>query len=221
MAAPCGRINHAPQCFSVRMKRLLLILWCGLLILATANTLAIEQTPPATDIALSKAEQAWLEKRQGAPLRYCFSPVWKPYDFLEDGKHKGIFADYLRFLSQRLNIPLQPVVSNSWHEALQFASERKCDFVSGAVKTPEREAYLAFTTPYYLTTHVLLAKPDQAFIQSIADIADRKIAVPAKGAIADTLRIHCGRRILLPLLLVWNRQNFYSKRSKVVMSMLG
>ncbi|UJS25273.1 response regulator [Thiothrix winogradskyi] len=170
------------------MKRLLLILWCGLLILATANTLAIEQTPPATDIALSKAEQAWLEKRQGAPLRYCFSPVWKPYDFLEDGKHKGIFADYLRFLSQRLNIPLQPVVSNSWHEALQFASERKCDFVSGAVKTPEREAYLAFTTPYYLTTHVLLAKPDQAFIQSIADIADRKIAVPAKGAIADTLR---------------------------------
>lgn len=147
----------------------------------------LQPQTPAT-ITLTDTEQAWLTQRQGAPLRYCFSPVWKPYDFWEDGKHKGIFADYLQLVSQRLNIPLQPVVSNSWHEALQFASERKCDLVSGAVKTPEREAYLAFTTPYYLTTHVLLAKPDQPFIQSIADIADRKIAVPAKGAIADTLR---------------------------------
>lgn len=187
MAAPCGRINHAPQCFSVRMKRLLLILWCGLLILATANTLAIEQTPPATDIALSKAEQAWLEKRQGAPLRYCFSPVWKPYDFFEDGKHQGIFADYLQLLAKRLNIPVQPVLSSTWGEALESVREGKCDLLSGAVKMPEREAYLAFTTPYFQTSNVVLAKSDQKFIQSLAEIADQKIAAPSNTAIQKQL----------------------------------
>ncbi len=118
------------------MKPLLIILLCGLLIFSTANTPAIEQAPPSADIALSKSEQAWLKQREGAPLRYCFSPVWKPYDFLEDGKHKGIFADYLQLFSQRLNIPLQPVVSSSWAEAQQFAREGKCDLLSGAVKTP-------------------------------------------------------------------------------------
>ncbi|QTR51194.1 response regulator [Candidatus Thiothrix anitrata] len=169
------------------MKRLLIILWCGLLILATANTLAIEQTPPATAIALSKSEQAWLEKRQGAPLRYCFSPVWKPYDFFEDGKHQGIFADYLQLLSKRLNIPVQPVLSSTWGEALQSAREGKCDLLSGAVKMPEREAYLAFTTPYFQTSNVVLAKSDQKFIQLLAEIADQKIAAPSNTAIQKQL----------------------------------
>lgn len=172
------------------MKPFFLILFCCFLLPSVGQATAAD-TPqlqtPAT-IALTKAEQIWLAQHQDTGLRYCFSPVWTPYDFLEDGQHKGIFADYLQLISQRLGIPLQPVISNSWHKALQLARERKCDLVSGAVKTPEREAYLAFTSPYYLTTHVLLAKSDQPFIQSIADIADRKIAVPAKGAIADTLR---------------------------------
>ena len=75
----------------MHMKPLLLIFLYGLLIFSTANTPAIEQIPPSTAIALSKSEQAWLKQREGAPLRYCFSPVWKPYDFLEGGKHKGIF----------------------------------------------------------------------------------------------------------------------------------
>jgi ABC-type amino acid transport substrate-binding protein len=170
------------------MKPFLFILFLSLSILSAANITAAEQTPNTAGIALTEAETAWLAQRNGAPLRYCFSPVWKPYDFLEDGQHKGIFADYLQLLSKRLNIPLQPVISGSWGEALEFARERQCDFVSGAVKTPERETFLAFTTPYYQTSHVLLAKPDQPFIQSIADIADKKIVVPSNGAIGTVLR---------------------------------
>ncbi len=170
------------------MKPLLLILLYGLLIFATANTPAIEQIPPSTDIVLSNAEQAWLDQRQGAPLRYCFSPVWKPYDFLEDGKHKGIFADYVHLFSKRLNVSVQPVLSSTWGEALQFTREGKCDFLSGAVKMPEREDFLSFTTPYYQTSHVLLAKSGRPFVQSLADIADQKIVIPTGGAIGKQLR---------------------------------
>lgn len=141
-----------------------------------------------TVVALSQSEQTWLKQREGAPLRYCFSPVWKPYDFLEDGKHKGIFADYLQLFSQRLNLPLQPVLSNTWGEALQFVREGRCDFLSGAVKTPEREDFLSFTTPYYQTSHVLLAKSGQPFVQSLADIADQKIVIPTGGAVGVRLR---------------------------------
>jgi polar amino acid transport system substrate-binding protein len=158
-----------------------------LLIFSAANAAAVEQTPNATAITLTTAEQAWLAQRQGAPLRYCFSPVWKPYDFFEDGKHKGIFADYLQLLSKRLNIPVQPVLNSTWGEALQSVREGKCDLLSGAVKTPEREAYLTFTTPYFQTSNVVLAKSDQKFIQSLTEIADQKIAVPSNSAIQKQL----------------------------------
>ena len=156
----------------MRIKPFFTRLLLGSLLVATVNVIAIEQPPNSTTLVLSNTEKAWLAQRNGAALRYCFSPVWKPYDFFEDGKHKGIFADYLQLLSKRLNIPLQPVVSLSWGEALQFVREGKCDLLSGAVKTPEREAFLAFTSPYFQTSNVLLAKPDKTFIQSLAQIAD-------------------------------------------------
>ena len=187
----CAILTPCPNGVSSSyMKPFFLILFCCFLLLSVGQATAAD-TPqpqaPAT-IALTKAEQTWLAQHQDTGLRYCFSPVWKPYDFLEDGQHKGIFADYLQLISQRLGIPLQPVVSSGWSEALTFARERKCDFLSGAVKTPERETFLAFTTPYYQTSHVLLAKPDQPFIQSIADIADKKIVIPSSGAIGTVLR---------------------------------
>ncbi len=172
----------------MRIKPFFTRLLLGSLLVATVNVIAIEQPPNSTTLALSNTEKAWLAQRNGAALRYCFSPVWKPYDFFEDGKHKGIFADYLQLLSKRLNIPLQPVVSLSWGEALQFVREGKCDLLSGAVKTPEREAFLAFTSPYFQTSNVLLAKPDKTFIQSLAQIADQEIAVPSNTAIETRLR---------------------------------
>ncbi|OQX08716.1 MAG: hypothetical protein BWK73_24625 [Thiothrix lacustris] len=168
------------------MKLFFAILLYSCWVFSAANTTAAEQ-PLNAAITLTAAEQAWLEQRQGAPLRYCFSPVWKPYDFFEDGKHQGIFADYLRLLSKRLNITVQPVLSSTWGEALQSAREGKCDLLSGAVQTPEREAYLSFTTPYFQTSNVLLAKADQKFIQSLREIADKKIAVPSNSAIQKQL----------------------------------
>ncbi|MEB4593142.1 transporter substrate-binding domain-containing protein [Candidatus Thiothrix sp. Deng01] len=182
------------------MRAFLFIFVCGLLFFQTVNAAfagpasrlpGIQDGPRPQDpaiIPLTGEEQAWLAGRGGQALRYCFSPIWQPYDFLDKGQHKGIFADYLQLMSRRLGIPLEPVISHSWGETLQFARERKCDLIAAAVKTPEREKYLAFTSPYFHATHVLLAKSDQAFIQSIDDIADKKIAVPKDGAIADMLR---------------------------------
>ncbi len=152
---------------------------------AAQNDLPSQEIVP---IPLTAAEKQWLEPYKTSGLRYCFSPNWIPYDYLAEGQHKGIFADYLHLLAKRLGITLKPVISQSWQQTLEFAHERKCDLVSGAVKTPERENYLAFTTPYYMTAHLLLAKSSEPFIQSIADIADKKIALPDYTAVEETLK---------------------------------
>ncbi|SEA40931.1 Signal transduction histidine kinase [Thiothrix caldifontis] len=181
------------------MKRFVFSLFYSILLLLVASSVAVEKSSkplaePAKDLtqgtpfSLTDVEQAWLEPYKNTGLRYCFSPVWIPYDFLADGKHQGIFADYLQLISSRLGIALHPVTSRSWGEALQFARERKCDLVSGLVRTPEREAFLSFTSPYFETSNVLLAKSDQTFVQSLMEIADQKIAVPSNSAIEKELR---------------------------------
>jgi len=133
-------------------------------------------------LALSDVEHAWLANHP--KLRYCFSPVWIPYDYFEAGKHQGMFKDYLNLLEQKLGIVFEaiPTVTpdapeRGWQKALDFARERRCDFISGAVQVPERESYLSFTAPYFDVTQVLIAKPDQPFVAGIDRLQDKSIGV--------------------------------------------
>jgi len=141
---------------------------------------------PRTPV-LSAAEQAYLDNKGGV-LTYCFSPVWTPYDYLENGEHRGIFRDYLDLFARKLEIALRPLPSQTWREALEFARERRCDLISGAVPTPEREAYLAFTSPYVQLTHVLLARDEAPFVAGIESLAGLPIAVPGGTAVAANLK---------------------------------
>lgn len=145
------------------------------------------QSSPDNQFNLSRKEIDWL-KQHKTTIRYCFNPVWTPYDYQEDGQHKGIFADYLTLLSARLDIKLNPVISKTWGETLQNIKEGKCDLISGAVRNNERESYLDFTAPYFRTSHVLLAKPERPIASSFAPITNKTIAVPNNSAIAATLK---------------------------------
>ena len=138
-------------------------------------------------IGLSPAERAYLRDK-GHRLRYCFSPFWNPYDYLDAGRHQGIFKDYLSLFADKLGVTFEPVPSATWGEALAFAQARDCDLLSGAVRTPEREQFLAFTEPYYWVSHVLVALRDAPYVSGIEAIADRAIAVPESSAIAAELR---------------------------------
>ncbi len=138
-------------------------------------------------IDLSAAERTYLRDK-GHRLRYCFSPVWNPYDYLDAGRHQGIFKDYLSLFASKLGVTLEPVPSATWGEALAFARARDCDLLSGAVRTPEREQFMAFTEPYYWVSHVLVALRDAPYVSGIEAIAERAIAVPESSAIAAELR---------------------------------
>lgn len=137
---------------------------------------------PQTQLRLTQTERAWLAKYP--TLHYCFSPSWQPYDYWEANQHHGIFKDYLRLFEQKLGVVLQPIPSftaetphKSWQKTLDFMRMRHCDFLSGAVRIPERESYLSFTQPYYHVTQVLLALADKPFIAQLEVLKDKPIGV--------------------------------------------
>ncbi|GEM_PF-5082574 len=148
------------------------------------------QTRP---IELTPEERAWLAEHR--TLRYCFSPVWRPYDYWENSQHQGMFKDYLALFAHKLGVTFVPVPTlepqnpgRGWKKALEFAKERRCDLISGAVYTPERETYLSFTRPYLNIAQVLIAKSDKPFVSGLGAIADQVIAVPPGTALEATLR---------------------------------
>jgi ABC-type amino acid transport substrate-binding protein/CheY-like chemotaxis protein/HPt (histidine-containing phosphotransfer) domain-containing protein len=142
---------------------------------------------PPGHVRLSFAEREYL-RRKDKRLRYCFSPVWSPYDYLEDGEHRGLFRDFLDRFADKLGVALEPVPSETWAQALGFVRERRCDLVSGAVRTADRATYLDFTTPYFELSHVLVATSDKPYVRGLKALRGEAIAVPGASAIETELR---------------------------------
>jgi diguanylate cyclase (GGDEF)-like protein len=161
---------------------------------ATTPRGASSSSPPPV---LTPAQARWLAERGGRAVTYCYNPAWPPFDFRKDGAHHGIFKDYLDLLSRRSGLTFQPRPTATWSDALAASQRGDCDIVSGLAKTPEREAWLSFTAPYYRLVNVLVAKPDKPFIGSLASLDGRTLAGPADGAVMQGIaRDHPGIHLL-------------------------
>lgn len=121
-------------------------------------------------------------------LTYCFSPEWRPYDYLENGEHKGILSDHLKTLERKIGIQFIPYISKNLGELLENAKEGKCQFVSGLIHTKEREAFLDFTTPYFYISNVLVAKADQSFVNNIEELAGKSIGIVKNSVIGKQIK---------------------------------
>ncbi len=135
---------------------------------------------------LNPTEQHWLSTHRR--LKYCFNPHKKPYDYIEDGAHQGIFADYLALFGDKLNIHWQAVPTANWNDAVEAARQRHCDVISGAIKTPELEQFFDFSTPYFEITPVLLAKANKPFVKGIEEVRAHPIGVLRNSPLEALLR---------------------------------
>jgi diguanylate cyclase (GGDEF)-like protein len=145
---------------------------------------AASSRPPASSprIALTPAQARWIADRGGRVVSYCYHPAWPPFDFRQDGAHRGLFKDYLDLLSKRAGLTFEPRPTATWADAIAASRRGDCDIVSGLVKTPEREAWLAFTAPYYRLVDVLVAPSGKPYVGSLASLDGQTLAGPADSA---------------------------------------
>jgi ABC-type amino acid transport substrate-binding protein len=107
--------------------------------------MAWTQKPPV-DLGLTPVEKEWLGAHP--KIRLGIAPNSPPIEWInEKGTYSGIGADYVRLLQQRLGVELVPVTGQSWNEVLRNARDREIDVLPALARSPDREAYLAFTEP--------------------------------------------------------------------------
>lgn len=77
------------------------------------------------NIRLTAAEEAWLDKHR--TIRLGADPGFPPFSYQGEEKvYDGIFADYVRMISERIGISVQPVFLKP-HEILSKANAREVD----------------------------------------------------------------------------------------------
>jgi PAS domain S-box-containing protein len=136
---------------------------------------ALFYLPPPQNYALTPREQAYLSRKK--ELRMCVDPNWMPLEKIENGKYVGVGAEMIRRIEQTLHIPIRLIPTSTWTETLEKAQKRECDIVALAQKTPSREKYLDFTTPFLQVPIVLAAGTRNRFVDSLEKIKTEKMAI--------------------------------------------
>jgi len=153
--------------------------------------------PATAQLTLSPDSREWL-KRHG-PVRYGLPAAeWPPFDLLPaSGGHQGITADYLRLVQQRIGFPLDIVTFPTFNDALAALRERRVDVMGSIASTANRQRFALFTLPYVKSPLVIIARRDAESIVSIADLADKAVAIERGFASEENLpRVVPGVRLL-------------------------
>lgn len=140
-------------------------------------------------INLSFTEEERLFLNQKEIIKMCVLPNWLPFEQIDENiKHKGIGADIIKIISEKINIPIILVPTNQWSESLQNIKDKKCDILPVAMDIPSRRVFMDFTKPYVSEPFVIATKMDELFIKDVKSIGNRKIGIVKNYAFSEVLK---------------------------------
>ena len=137
---------------------------------------------------LTAEERAWLDAHSGR-IRLAPAPFWEPMEFFDDnGAYKGLVADYMNLIQERLGFEFVIVRASSWYEVLEQAKQKKIDVVSAAYDTPERRAFMRWTEPYLEVPEVIVTRRSRAENLTLEDLEGMRVGVTLAYVVADWIR---------------------------------
>ncbi len=151
--------------------------------LQKGETLDIQNHP----VHFSQKEQEYLHAKK--IITMCIDPNWMPFEgFDAKGNHIGMTSHYFKIFQKDIGIPVKPLRTRTWAESIKAAKERRCDILSLAMATPERNRYMNFTSPYLSIPLVLATRIDTPFIDDLKYIKHHKIGIVKEYAYNEIIR---------------------------------
>ena len=164
------------------------------LILSSFGTAVQAQSSP--ELELSSSERQLLEAM--GPLRIGVDPDWYPFEFFdEQGNYRGIIADYVEQVSQRLGVEMKAQPGLSWSEVKQRLAVAELDVVPAMTPTPERREQYLFSQPYNETPLAVFTRLDASSHDSLEQLQGQVLAVPAGSFQADHVKRDYPELVLL------------------------
>jgi polar amino acid transport system substrate-binding protein len=126
-------------------------------------------------LQLTPQEQAWLEDHR--EIHIGIDRYWEPIEFVdEQGKHRGIAADFLSRIQDMLGVEFTYSTSLNWSQVMAGAKAGEIDMLPALTPSPSRFSYLNFTQPYLHFPFMIFTRTDAPLITSIDDLEGLKIA---------------------------------------------
>lgn len=126
---------------------------------------------------LTFEERTWLRQNPEKLVLY-YNVEFPPIEFSSpDGLFTGMGADVIEKVEDLLGVQFIKIPSTDWNEHLLALESGECAIAPTIVKTPERDEYAFFTTPYATAPVVIITDSRITGKVSLDDLAGLKIAV--------------------------------------------
>ncbi len=130
---------------------------------------------------LSAEELAWIDEHP--IIRLAPDPDFPPIEFIDSqGVYRGIAADFVQLLEQKLPIKFKIINLKSWNEVVAQAKSRQIDMWGAAVPTPKRLKYMGFTSPYVEFPAVVLVRNTATDFPLLSELKGKSVAVVSSYA---------------------------------------
>lgn len=152
-----------------------------------AQSVSGELPPIGREPALNDDERAYLSAL--GPIRIAVDPDWKPYEWIDQsGAFKGIAADLIELMAERLGLDVEVVKTPDWPTSLELAKSGGAHALAFLNRSPAREEWLLFTEPYFVDPNVYVTRQDQDFIADPARLGAKTVVFPEGTSLEEHIR---------------------------------
>ncbi len=142
---------------------------------------------PQRKLLLSSEERTWLKAHP--VIRVAADLEFPPVEYVdENGVFKGVAIDYLNELSERLGVTFEISKQFNWATSVEMVKDRELDMFSAAAPTISRKEYSTFTDPYLQLPLVIFALDNVPYIDGIAGLKGKKVAIVENYAVTENIR---------------------------------
>lgn len=142
--------------------------------------LPIDYMESLVEVDLTEKEKAWIAQHKN--IRVGIDPEFAPFEYMDDGKYSGMASDYLKILSERLQLKMTVVPGLPWDEVMTRVKQRDIDVLPAVGRTEDRADYLTYTAPYLNFYRVIVTRTNAPLILGIDDIKTMRVAVQANSS---------------------------------------
>ncbi|MDP8202004.1 MAG: transporter substrate-binding domain-containing protein [Candidatus Tenebribacter burtonii] len=125
---------------------------------------------------LTDEESAWLKGH--SVIRIAPDPEFPPIEwFDENNNYEGISADFMKMISDALDIEFEVIHCQNWDEILKKAKSREIDMLPAAAQTSNREKYMLFSDPYLIFPGVIITTKSNEDLTSTEKLYNKKVGI--------------------------------------------
>jgi diguanylate cyclase (GGDEF)-like protein len=140
-------------------------------------------------VSLTEVEQQWLTSQ--TELRVGVLANWAPMEFVDtDGQVRGVTADILQKLNQRLGANFVAVPYQEWSALEQAFKAGELDLVANMSELPERHQFANFSHNFWPLQWTLISHNSTQDINLLAELTGYKVAVLKDYQIVRYFRQH-------------------------------